>query len=60
MSKEEFLCIVDSATTIVLNAYSKKRLADTAGIDKYKIWISAISSVLATVFVPLIYLAFRE
>lgn len=33
MTEEEFLEVIDMASKIVAKVYTKKRLADTAGID---------------------------
>jgi hypothetical protein len=41
----------------VAKVYSKKRLADTAGIEKYKITLCVIACLLACIFLIVIYVA---
>jgi hypothetical protein len=55
MSKDEFLKIVDQASKEVAKVYSKKRLADTADIDSYKLWFSFLAFMLALLFLGMIY-----
>ena len=48
---------MDVASKVVAKVYSKKRLADTAGIESYKVILCAISFVLALLFMGIIYVA---
>ena len=57
LTKEEFQAVVDQASKVVAKVYSKKRLADTAGIDNYKFWLSTLSFLLALLFLGMIYVA---
>ena len=57
ISEEEFLSVIDEASKVVATCYTKKRLADAAGIDKRKILIVFLSSLFAASFLILIYLA---
>ena len=57
MDNEEFQAICDAASKVVGRVYSKKRLADTAQIDNYKILLSVISVLLTGIYLGLIYLA---
>lgn len=42
---------------MVAKVYSKKRLADTASIDSYKVWLSIVAFILAILFLAFIYIA---
>ena len=57
MSKEEFLSWVDGATKVISLVYSKKRLADTEGISKFKVRLLKLALIAAFLFLILIYLA---
>eukprot|EP00347_Sterkiella_histriomuscorum_P019658 403340779 len=57
LTKNEFQNVVDVAGKVVAKVYSKKRLADTAGIDNYKFWLSCLSFTLAILFLGIIYVA---
>lgn len=57
LEQKDFQAVVDSASKVVAKVYSRKRLADTAGIDNYKFWISFISFMLAILFLGMIYVA---
>lgn len=57
MTKDEFQGIVDGASKVVAKVYSKKRLADTAGISNYITWLSLLAVVLAILFLAMIYVA---
>lgn len=48
---------MDKASKVVAKVYSKKRLADTAGIESYKVWLSFIAILLAVLFLSMIYMA---
>jgi hypothetical protein len=41
----------------VAKVYSRKRLADTAGIENYKIWLSILATILGIIFLGMIYIA---
>ena len=43
MSRDEFQDIVDKASKVVAKVYSRKRLADTAGIESFKIMLSMLA-----------------
>ena len=53
LTQDEFQDIVDMASKVVAKVYSKKRLADTAGIDGYKTVISWICALLVMLFLVL-------
>ena len=57
MGENEFLSVIDVASKEVAKVYSKKRLADTAGVDKVKVILLSIALALAMSFLILIYLA---
>eukprot|EP00350_Pseudokeronopsis_sp_OXSARD2_P008089 CAMPEP_0170547820 /NCGR_PEP_ID=MMETSP0211-20121228/6138_1 /TAXON_ID=311385 /ORGANISM="Pseudokeronopsis sp., Strain OXSARD2" /LENGTH=153 /DNA_ID=CAMNT_0010853005 /DNA_START=88 /DNA_END=549 /DNA_ORIENTATION=- len=57
ISPEEFQTVVDAASKLVSKVYTKKRLADAAGIDKRIVYISIISLLLALAFLLLINLS---
>lgn len=56
LEKDEFLKIIDMSSKVVAKVYSKKRLAENAGIDRFKIILSFIAMALATIFLCTIYL----
>jgi hypothetical protein len=57
MSKDEFMKVIDDASKIVANCYTKKRLADAAGVDKRKIIITLLAILFACAFLILMYFA---
>lgn len=57
MPEDEFLEVVDMASKIVANVYTRKRLADTAGIHYKKSTILWLSVILVLVFLVLVYMA---
>lgn len=57
MTNDEFQDIIDGASKVVAKEYSKKRLADSAGISNYIIWLSLLAVVLAILFLAMVYAA---
>ena len=57
MEVDEFQSVLDAASKVVARVYSRKRLADTAGIEQYKIYLLSASMVLALLFMMMIYFA---
>ncbi len=60
ISEDEFMSVVDAISKIVAKVYTKKRLADAAGIDKRKVMLVTLSMLFATLFLILIYLAIES
>ena len=57
IGEEEFLEVIDASTKIVSKVYTKKRLADTAGIDRNKEVFIYVSITLAILYFVIIYSA---
>jgi hypothetical protein len=57
MDEKEFLTNVDAISKVVGRIYSRKRLADTAGIDRFKVIMLGISFLLSIIFLLMIYAA---
>lgn len=60
ISEDEFITIIDAASKIVAKIYTRKRLADAAGIDQKKVLLVTLSMIFATMFLILIYLAIES
>jgi hypothetical protein len=57
MTEDEFLSVIDKASKVVARVYSRKRISDTAGIDKKKVILLFLSLLFAVAFLILIYYA---